>query len=202
VAGPSLFLLKGSGCCASVILSRGLGWLMRRVVYVVIALVAAACSQAGPSPTMSLDEIGTAPTNTAVPTVILQPLDTATPDGSSPPAHTATVTPAPFPDDPVDAARLYYETINEGSYALAWSMLTDNFQQNSNQDDFKGYVEFWMKSSPVTLDEVVLEDTIGLFEAHVRVRLFYVGGVDESSNLHILVRDSINFPWRIDQSIP
>ena len=202
MTGPSHFLLKGSARCASVILSRGLGWLMRRVVYVVIAVVAAACSQAGPSPTMSLDEIGTAPTNTAVPAVILQPLDTATPDGSSPPAHTATVTPAPFPDDPVDAARLYYETINEGSYALAWSMLTDNFQQNSNQDDFKGYVEFWMKSSPVTLEEVVLEDTIGLFEAHVRVRLFYVGGVDESSNLHILVRDSINYPWRIDRSIP
>jgi len=136
---------------------------------------------------------------------------TATPEPTSASTPTPTATSVPpaiqsptplFPDDPADAARLYYETINEGSYALAWSMLTANFQQNSNQDDFGGYVEFWMKSSPVTLEEVVLEDTIGLFEAHVRVRLFYVGGVDESSNLHILVRDSINHAWRIDRSIP
>ena len=109
-----------------------------------------------------------------------------------------TSTPAPaIAQTPEQFIYSYFASINAGNYSLTWSLLTDHFKVNNNNNSYSNYTDFWTSVSRVDIDSVSLQSQSG---GNVVVNVYmvfnYRSGVVTPSNIVFnLVYDWSRSTW-------
>ena len=94
----------------------------------------------------------------------------------------------------------YFANINAGNYTLTWSLLTDLFKKNANNNSYTNYTDFWTTVSRVDVFSVSIASQSGLNAVvNVNMTFNYVGGnVVPSVQKFTLVYDSSRGTWLVD----
>ena len=129
--------------------------------------------------------------------LVVAPIDldqTATP----PPTVTTAPTPHAGPARPEQAVVDYYQYLADGRSATAWAMLTDQFQQRVNNDDFAAYRAFWETAGEVQVVEALVEERPTATSAVVLASVYWPLEAVTRSYRITLVLDPVSQTWRID----
>jgi len=129
--------------------------------------------------------------------LVVAPIDldqTATP----PPTVTTAPTPHAGPARPEQAVVDYYQYLADGRSATAWAMLTDQFQQRVNNDDFAAYRAFWETAGEVQVVEALVEERPTATSAVVLASVYWPLEAVTRSYRITLVLDPASQTWRID----
>ncbi len=94
----------------------------------------------------------------------------------------------------------YFSSVNAGNLTLGWSLLTDRFKQNVNNNSFDDYSNFWNSVSHVDVSAISLESQAGT-NAVINVALVFNyknGTVTSGTVKYYLIYDTGRSTWLFD----
>ncbi len=162
--------------------------------FLLVLLLFSACGRSTPS----IPATPTDPYSHFVGTIVAQTL-TAFP-------YSATQTAALPVQTPQDFIFYYFYNLNSRNYALTWTLLSVRFQNSLNesaQDGYQLYVDFWDSVNQATVSEVTQTCQADVCAVNVTMRLDYKNGqFDTSIYPYTLTFDHLRNTWLFDLPTP